>query len=330
MSLGIGHTQAMRNVAHKYAKLAAQSGQQIREYAGIRPYQTIKKQIAKYLDGEEYSDENFGLNSYQKFIKANRLHLSLTIEGAPFSQKHWDPLTISSIIEDINAGHEVPPIFAMMNTMKADYLAARWLAFTSLYNDNFPESGYYADTLDYALYGIKYSLITHAQRIAFDILDKIAVAVANYLGFKKPEKASFRSIWHIYKGENSEDSSYFPKKIQTEIEEGNLPLIALSEIADDLNDKRYLCIKKEMRHSSTHRFTILHDELMGNYRNTRCISHFDIMDFEKGLIGTLQLVRASLIYFVEMVALKEAKERKQSDLVPFLIVPSHHYIRGQD
>jgi len=330
ISIGIGDTQDMCKVAHKYAMLAAQCDQQIREYAGLRSYQTIKDQIAKYLDGKKYSYETSALTLYQKFIKANRLHLSLTIEGASFSQKRWDSLTISAITEDINAEHEVPPIFAMMNMMKADYLAARWLAFTSLYHNKHPESGYYSDTLDYALYGMKYSLITHSQRVAFDILDKIAVAIADYLGFERPEKASFSSIWHRDKGEKLEENYCFPKKIQAEIEEGNIPLIALSEIADDLNENKYLYVKKEMRRSSTHRFTILHDELIGTYRNNRCISHFNIMDFEKGLIETLQLARASLIYFVEMIALHEARKNRESKPIIPLMVPSHHFVRGQD
>ncbi len=150
------------------------------------------------------------------------------------------------------------------------------------------------------------------------------------MGFERPEKASFRSIWHRDKGEKLEENYCFPKKIQAEIKEGNFPLIALSEIADDLNENKYLYVKKEMRHSSTHRFTILHDELMGTYRNNRCISHFNIMDFEKVLIETLQLVRASLIYFVEMITLHEARKSKESKPILPLMVPTHHFVRGQD
>lgn len=229
----------------------------------------------------------------------------LTIEGAPFFSKTLGPsLTISSIIEDINAGHEVPPYF-MMNTMKADYLAARWLAFTSLYNDNFPESGYYADTLDYALYGIKYSLITHAQRIAFDILDKIAVAVANYLGFKKPEKASFRSIWHIYKGESSEDSSYFPKKIQNWDRRRQSSINSFIWRSQTIWTIKDTCVSK--KRCGIHLRTDL----------PSCMSSWEIIEIldvsaifwyyglRKRIDWNASTKGASLIYFVEMVALKE-------------------------
>lgn len=327
ISLRIGDSRAMTKVAQKYAKLAAESNEQIREMAGNKAQQTIEKQIAKYLTSEKHPQKKLKLSPYQNFIKSNRLHLSLTIEGLDLSLKRWDSLMINSITESIDAGPEVPPIFAMLNIMKSDYVAARWLAFTSLNANDLPESGYYSDTLDYACYGMKYSLITLAQRTAYDILDKIAVATSDYLGLENAKKIYFKSMWRKYYKEMKENL-HSADKIKAEIEEGNVALIALSEVADDLGQGRYLYRKSNIRHSSTHRFTVLHDEAIG--RNNECIGHFEITDFEKEVVETLQLVRASLIYFVEMIALREARISKKSSPIQPLIVPSHHYIRGED
>ena len=328
ISLRIGDNQAMTKVAQKYAKLASESSGQIREIAGTGARKTIERQIAKYLTSEKHPQEKIKLSQYQKFVESNRLYLSLTIEGSDKSLKRWDSLIIKSITESVDAGPEVPPIFAMLNIMKSDYLAARWLAFTSLNVNDMHESGYYSDTLDYACYGVKYSLITMAQKIAYDILDKIAVATSDYLGLKNSKKASFKSLWH--RQTDTKENSHLEDKIKAEIEEGNVALIALSEVANDLSQGRYLHAKSNIRHTSTHRFTVLHDEAIGKYRNNECVEHFNITDFEKEVVEILKLVRASLIYFVEMIALREGRISNKFGPVPQLIVPSHHYIRGEE
>ena len=67
----------------------------------------------------------------------------------------------------------------MFNVMKADFLTARLLAYRALYGET-PDSGTYADTLDYAQYGTSQSLLTIAQRTCIDVLDKIALATSEY------------------------------------------------------------------------------------------------------------------------------------------------------
>jgi len=49
--------------------------------------------------------------------------------------------------------------------MKADYILSRKLLFDAM-EDNYKyvDTGFYSDTLDYATYGIKSSLLTLAQR----------------------------------------------------------------------------------------------------------------------------------------------------------------------
>ena len=85
-----------------------------------------------------------------------------------------------------------------------------------------------------------------------------------------------------------------------------------------------------MRHSSTHRFTVLHD--LGGAPSRVChhIDHYEIEAFIDQLIETLQLTRATLFYFVEMIMLREERLSRDGSLHLPLFVPDHAQIRGED
>lgn len=212
--------------------------------------------------------------------------------------------------------------------MKSDYILARWLAYEAM-NADIPDTGYYSDTLDYGNYGTKYSLLTLAQRSAIDILDKIAVSTLEYLEMGGAKKAHFKSAWY---NEGDEGFTWKPK-IRDSIFEGNTALIALTEISKDFSEKDgFLRSISFLRNASTHRFVILHD--MGGHsiaRESKTVEHYPIEEFIDNLVDTLRVVRSSLLYFVEFIAINEViKNHKNPGLVGQLDVPSHHYIRGDD
>jgi hypothetical protein len=116
-------------------------------------------------------------------------------------------------------------------------------------------------------------------------------------------------------------------KIDAEIRKGNLPLIALTEVAIDMEEGGYLREKKNIRHSSTHRFTVLHDGSESPYRKSRYIDHYSYSSFSRQVIETLQLTRAALFYFVEMVELHEKHLVKNPHVLP-LPLPDYDWVRG--
>jgi hypothetical protein len=223
------------------------------------------------------------------------------------------------------SGYGIPPIFAMFNVLKSDYILARWLAFNAIHK-KMPDTGEYSDTLDYSVYGTNTSLLTLAQRSLMDILDKIAVASLEYLGIGGVKSAYFRTAWFTKNHELKE-------QINEAILNGNVALIAFTEIAKDLaQEKGYLRGKNMLRHASTHRFVVLHDFGGPTAQQSSAIEHRQYYDFIEHLIETLKLVRSSLIYFVEMIIWSEAIKqrninRKNGFLVP-MDVPFHHKIRG--
>jgi hypothetical protein len=239
----------------------------------------------------------------------------------------WDSLQLTGIYESpLKAG--VPAIFAMFNVMKSDFLAARYLALQAL-TSSVPESGLYADTLDYATYGVKQSMLALAQRACIDVLDKVAVATTEYLALSSgPNPVYFSNRWFAERKRGQPLTWH--DALRPHIEKGNTALIALAELSLDVKKDGALHQKKAFRHSSTHRFTVLHDFGSTASRNSIHVEHSGIEEFTSVLIESLQLARAAILYFVEMIAINEAKTLKSAGRVMQLDVPSHHVIRGED
>lgn len=273
---------------------------------------------------------------YFAFVESNNLALSLHCSTEEYESGRFDMLSIPSIQTTLADGPEVPEVFAEMNVMKADFAFARQLFFDIQENGSetpFFETTTHADTLDYALYGVRYSALTIAQRIAYDILDKISVALAQYFRMNKSEKMYFTSIWgKLGKGKIFE---YAPE-IEAELSKGNGGLIALNHIFQDISkdDDRgsgFMEEYKRYRHSSTHRFTVLHD--MGSHggpSSSLSVEHQRVEVFERLTLQSLRLARAALFYFVDTIVFAEEGRKGESpQIVMSSEVPDHDYIRGR-
>jgi hypothetical protein len=328
----LGHSKILKALAARYLRLFREHQSLLSEYGGSHA-EKILDELPSGLDIDvdvHWPPDLSKADDFTKFVAGNDLSLSLTIEGLNPDLRYWDSLSIQSIHEDLDTPYGVPPIFAMFNVLKADYLAARWLAYQAIL-DLARESGSYADTLDYAMYGICESLFTLAQRSAIDILDRIAVAASEYLGLKElPSSIYFWKRWHVTEGRSLKRPLEWQPVITNEIDKGNTALIALAELAEDIAVGGYLQPKRTLRHESTHRFVILHDMGGSDSRESRYVTHFNVEDFKIQTISALKLVRAALFYFVEMITIHETQlEREEGFSVP-LEVPPHHWIRGDE
>jgi LA2681-like HEPN len=117
--------------------------------------------------------------------------------------------------------------------------------------------------------------------------------------------------------------------LRPHIEKGNTAVVALAEIALDVGEGGALQQKKAFRHSSTHRFTVLHDLGCNPSRESVHVEHCEITNFKSHLIESLQLARAAILYFVEMIALAENADTTSAERKIAIAVHSHHYIRGE-
>lgn len=328
--LGIGDPATAEAVAARHLRNAAGGRDRIRELAGERAVAEFDRLQGLGLTGGEPPDlSNAG--DYERFVADHRLTLAPTIEGLDVSLKRWDSLHIDRVIEPAGSDAGIPPLFAIFNTAKAEYLTARWLFYLGTLSDpGVQETGTYHDTLDYAVYGIRPSLSVFSQRAALDVLDKIALLVTEYLGLsEKPRDVNFRTRWH-HRDKKTKEILGWNEGIADEVMHGNPGLVALSDVAVDLSPEGFLVEKKDLRDAGTHRALVLHDLEKIPSRESRYVTHEDESGFRDAVLETLRLARASLLYVIEGLAWSSRRQERQYSFLGTLFVPSHHWVRGEE
>jgi tetratricopeptide (TPR) repeat protein len=330
------HIGAMLERVRHLSDVVSANYDTVVEFAGKDALPTVKKVVenaAKIKHGRKKTIDN----PYFAFIDANGLALSLHCSAKEYSSGRFDLLTVPSITAKTSDEHRIPEIFAMINVMKSDFAFARQVYFdVREYDADTPffETTSHEDTLDYAVYGVRFSALTSAQRIAFDILDKIAVALACYLGIEKAAKTSFSRVWG--KTKNGRICS-LNEEIAKAFRSGNPGIIALYNIYHDISedDSRglgFMEAHKRYRHSSTHRFSVLHDEMLHNDHSSLslAVEHIHLQRFESVTLDSLKLARAALFYFVDMINFSEDLRPAENERYHMSsTVPDHDYIRGR-
>lgn len=325
---GIGDPHLTEAAAARHLRGLAGARDRIRELAG----DVAVKDIDRLLDLKLSPGEPLDLSSaspYERFVAQQRLSLSATIEGLQLDMKRWDSLAITSIIERTDGALGVPPAFSIFNVAKSEYLAARRLCHQALEGE-LAETGRYHDSLDYAVYGVRPALLVFAQRASLDVLEKVALLITEYFGIaESPRSISFRSRWHAPR--KSQDAPlYWHPALESEYELGNQALIALADVAIDLGPQGSLRTKRNMRDAGTHRALVMHDLSMHGCRQSRYVEHVDQNIFQRVVLETIRLARASLIYAVEAIAIREARERSKFKYLAQLNIPHHDWVRGED
>lgn len=316
---GVTDVDAVLAVASQHIKNAKLHPDRIRAFVGETGLKRMSDTLNLELPPADPPDLSLATD-YQRFIASHRLFLADTIDGLDLSMARWDSLRLDGISDGPDAVKGVPPLFAMFNVLKADYLAARHIAYLALSSD-VAESGNYSDTLDTARYGVVPALLTLAQRACLDVLDKIAVLSSAYLGVPgDPERIYFRSTW-FEKGQKPAPLRW-KETIHKELEAGNSALVAISELSRDIQDGGFLEHKREMRHASTHRFTVLHQTDTDSSRFSDYIDRYRLDYFVRHLIETLQMSRSAIIYTTHMIALHESIHDDGSPRMS-LEVPDH-------
>ncbi|WP_149748086.1 LA2681 family HEPN domain-containing protein [Rhizobium sp. RU35A] len=328
------HVDALCQRVRYLATVTSNNYDVFEQFAGASALPDVKKAVAQALKFSEAPEQQVD-SPYFSFVHRNNFALSIHCSAEEISSGRFDLLTIPHIRTSLSDGPGGPEIFAMMNVMKADFAFARQVLFEVREDDAktpYFETTSHADTLDYAVYGVRYSALTTAQRIAFDILDKISVAIACYLKLPLAQKSSFMSIW----GKQEKGKGFvFSPTIEASLVNGNQPLLALFNVFQDISKHEglgdgFMGAQRQLRNSSTHRFTVLHDVGREPASNSSAVDHRNLEEFKQLTLASLRLARAALFYFVDFVVFSEGqKENERDGLVLSSEVPDHDYIRGR-
>jgi len=292
-------------IAHRLARIAQSKHDQV---AQIAPGAQVRyAALPTDRADEAVLPEQVHLSSYQRYVADNRLHLSMALDA--MHPECWDSLDLPMLTEPMDIGSHPPPLFAMFNSCKADYLLARQLAWDGMQVDD-DDQHHYTNTLDYACYGDGPSRTVLAMRSALDVLDRVAVMANSYFDIgQKPKDVYFRTAWR-------EDSTGRPLRsvVADEIDSRNWGVLALATLAEDFRDDGWLFGRQRLRNIATHRFVISHSMMTGNWRDVSEIEHLSDVDLDASVISALRIARSALMYLVDAVARREHRRPEGASL----------------
>ena len=240
-----------------------------------------------------------------QFCLENNLYLNLCNLCQSCKKAIGDNIAIKKMIVETDdegkPGIEDDPflkVSSFLNEIKQNYVTARFLLIQSRYpksNLDFVDKNVkIIDTLDYKVQNVYVQLLKFAFKNMYDILDKIAIFINEYLNLGKNQRyISFSNIWK----ENVEINS----KIK---ETKNYNLNALYQINKELGDGRFKELRN-IRNAVTHRFMDV-NIFRGKKMDEKLL-------VEK-TIEMSQLVKRAIIYLISFVDVEERKmEEKIED-----------------
>ena len=306
-----GHLAA---VYEKYRQIAQSNRARTIELAG--PETADRWDRLAPIDTPGHLSHSASGDPYVQWVARERLALTPVMDGLGSDTERFDAVRIAALIVATRGPH-VPAIFAAANVMKADYIAARSTAYRGLSMiaeaadsgaQHPTDTGTYADTLDDAVYGEPVSLVNLGSRAALDVLDKIAVTLNEYLNVgDSAGYVDFRSFWRDKKVKQDQHQAIRTVLWRDGVDGSRL--LALAELADDMDTHGLYAQTHAIRNRSTHR--LVRAKLFGaeGVTNT-ALSTLNLEDLQAGCLESLRVARIALLYFHAFVA---AAEQQKSD-----------------
>ncbi|UPT55164.1 LA2681 family HEPN domain-containing protein [Dickeya zeae] len=326
-----GCSELTRIEALMLAKIAAQHRDRVLQYAGAQAAEHIAAFACELGDPPLRSPHK---NPFINWVERERLTLAPVVELIDPTMGKLDWLMLPGILErEPGSTGMPPPVFAMFNMLKSDFILARDLLWRVINENEWPTTGRFGDTLDYATYGPDASALILAHRTALDLLDKIAVTANHYFEFGlPPDKVYFGKLW---RGSPDKVTGKRPlnAKVEQAIRGGASALYGLVELAEDYdNIAGILHSQKDLRNAGTHRFVVLHD--LGDpaqSRQTPEIEHHRREAFTQEALRALRVARSAIQMLTLSISQHEESLAQQTDRpIGLLPVPDHDWIRGCD
>jgi hypothetical protein len=326
-----GCSDLTRVEAIMLAKVALLHEQRVAQYAGAQAAERMAAMAKELPDPPARSRH---ADPFVTWVENERLTLSPAVELVDPTLGKLDWLMLPGILErEAGVGGQPPPLFAMFNILKADFILARDLAWRANDDAGWPNTGRFSDTLDYATYGPGVSALLLAHRTALDLLDKVAVTANHYFELgNAPDKVFFGRIWRGSADKETGERKLH-QKVRKLIVKGDYALYGLVELADDYDEKLgILRSYKDLRNSSTHRFVVLHNLGGGsNCRTAPEVEHYDRIRFTEDVLSALRVARSAIQMLALAITQHERILREDGgELIGTLIVPDHDWVRGVD
>jgi tetratricopeptide (TPR) repeat protein len=252
-------------------------------------------------------------STFEKFLTdfclQNKLYLNICFFCKKCDATIGDTAIIRTMIVTAK-DYSYLTLSSYLNQIKQDYVVARFLLILSRYEkldlDFVDKRVTIINTLDYSVHNIYVQLVKTAFKTFYDILDKIAFFINDYLKLGIPDREiDFTKVWY----------SDNKRTIRTKIaDSNNVSLNALFDIHRELDygEKNVL---KRTRNALTHRFV--------NVRIVQESENDENMTESTLVLRTLELaktVRNSVMYLLHFVNVEETKKQMkiQGPTLPLL------------
>jgi tetratricopeptide (TPR) repeat protein len=260
------------------------------------------------------------VGEYVEFCAGHHLSLNFCLSCRRCDRYVEDSLAFS-LITDLDDRTSFTRLARVINEIKESYAFARLLLFQAisppLNTIPIDDLTAYVDNLDYAVYGVRIASLKLAFESAYNILDKIAHFLNDYLklGVRSGPRLTFTTNGTIWRKKNN-------NLLRPELMDlNNQHLLGLYDLARDLDidhkqpeNDGYWGQLRHTRNSLTHEYLIPHIEGIGWAVEADNESlHFFYTDFVHQTIDLLQLVRAAVIYLIAFIDLKERRKSQASE-----------------
>jgi len=189
-----------------------------------------------------------------------------------------------------------------LNQIKEDYVTARFLLILSRFtglNLNFVNKRVrIINTFDHSIHNIRVHLIRTSFKVFYDILDKIACFINEYLNLGVSEKVvSFRRIWYV---KNEIKNGIIRDRI---VNTKNLSLNALFNLHRDFEDgpNKKLRITRD---ALTHRFISI--RMIQQQQDEEDMTEDELV---RRILELARAVRNAVIYLLHFVYVEETKKK---------------------
>lgn len=253
---------------------------------------------------------------YKYFCNIHDLYLNPIENSHKCSAALYDPLIINRMIVNNDEHNKFIKITSYFNQIKQEFAFARYLAAQSFFQDPrlkfIDKEIVILDTLDYSAHTIFLEHARSSYRIAYSLLDKIALLFNEYLDIGLNEKSIY-----FYKL-----APLYSDRVLNKLSPITNPYIsALLDLANDFRNGHF---EKEssIRNSFEHRFKSIHIFSSSVKHKESEESLITTDEFRNILINLLKIVKSAIFYIVLLIEWEEKiKESSFDGLI--LPIPLH-------
>ena len=193
-----------------------------------------------------------------------------------------------------------------LNQIKEDFALARYLMTVAAQPEaiaGMSSLTQFADTLDYADFGLSSAMIKASIRTSVDIFDKIANFMNRYFELRIPDrKVSFASVWY----ENGITDA--KKRVESQILAQSLQrsgwLRGIRDVAENLNF--YPAPSKDARNKATHDYLIIENAVRPSVVLHGKVVSVDAHEYARQM---LMMVKGAIVNLIAVVQCEEAMRR---------------------